>query len=62
MTQDEKLDAIWAEVREMRRLHETLLTKRPTLKDQAKEVGVHPSTLSRRRKREELRRLAGITT
>jgi hypothetical protein len=64
MTDSEKLDAVMAEVRAiraemaaMRQLHEMLLVARPTQKALAAKLGVHPCTLSRRRKRERIRRI-----
>lgn len=55
----ELLLKIDARLARMERLHEELLVKRPKQKDIAKQMGVHPTTLSRRRQRERLRRLAG---
>lgn len=53
----ELLLQINARLERMERLHEELLVKRPKQKDLAKAMGVHPTTLSRRRNRERLRRL-----
>lgn len=48
-----------ARLQRMERLHNELLVKRPLQKDLAKQMGVHPTTLSRRRAREKMRQLVG---
>lgn len=46
-----------ARLARMEKLHNELLVKRPRQKDLAKQMGVHPTTLSRRRARERMRQL-----
>lgn len=55
--------ALLLEIRErlerMERLHNTLLVKQPKQKDLARQMGIHPTTLSRRRRRERMRQMVG---
>jgi hypothetical protein len=57
MSDSEKLDVILGKLAKMERLHDRMLLKRPSQTELARKSGVSVTTLWRRRKREEMRRL-----
>lgn len=56
-TDRELLESIHAMLSRMEELHVDLLVKKPTQKELARRLGVHPVTISRRRQRKQIARL-----